>query len=76
VPLATIHLDAVNASTTPIMIDSDKNSAKVYTANTGSNDFSIIKTLDNTEVLQTGAGVPPRITPPAGQTPRWVTVLP
>jgi|tagenome__1003787_1003787.scaffolds.fasta_scaffold20985384_5 hypothetical protein len=83
-PLATIDL---GAGSTPIMIDSDKNSTKVYTANTGSNDFSIIKTLDNTEVLQTAAGVPPRITPPllpgcttstptCRQTPTWVTVLP
>jgi len=88
-PLATIDLSLVDANTTPIVIDSDKNSTKVYTANTGSNDFTIIKTLDNTEVLPAmNAGVPARLTPPAlpgcvpvgtpgcRQTPTWVTVLP
>ena len=77
--------------TTPIMIDSDKNSTKVYTANTGSNDFTIIKTFDNTEVLpQIISGIPARLTPPmlpgcttpptpadaCRQTPTWVVVLP
>src|SRR5262249_22602828 len=51
--IKTIDLDANVPGTKPIMIDSDKNSTKVYTANQGSNDFTIIRTLDDTEVLQT-----------------------
>ncbi len=46
------------SNTTPIMIDSDKNSTKVYTANTGSNDFSIIRTSDDTEVFPFSNGDP------------------
>jgi len=59
------------ANTTPIMIDSDKNSTKVYTANTGSNDISIIRTSDDTEVFpgSTANGGSGRITAPLGATP-------
>ena len=54
------------ANTTPIMIDSDKNSIKVYTATTGSNDISIIRTSDDTEVFpgSTAGGGSGRITAP------------
>jgi DNA-binding beta-propeller fold protein YncE len=65
--IKTINL-AITAelNTTPIMIDSDKNSTKVYTANTGSNDFSIIKTSDDTEVFpgSTAGGASGRLTAP------------
>jgi DNA-binding beta-propeller fold protein YncE len=77
-------------STTPIMIDSDKNSTKVYTANTGSNDFSIIRTSDDTEVFpgSTGGATSGRVVPPkrascadgstdlCRQIPTYVVVLP
>jgi len=89
--IKTIDLKIPDASTTPIMIDSDKNSTRVYTANTGSNDFSIIRTSDDTEVLPAG-GTSGRILAPLGavpsptcgavgsatcrQTPTFVQVLP
>jgi DNA-binding beta-propeller fold protein YncE len=73
-----LHPISAPASTTPIMIDSDKNSSRVYTANTGSNDFTIINTLTDTEVFPGPivSGQPTRLTPPAGQIPKWVVVLP
>ncbi len=89
--IKTIDLTIPDTSTTPIMIDSDKNSTRVYTANTGSNDFSIIQTSDDTEVLPgstaggaTGRLVPPNISssctpnPSAAcrQIPTFVQVLP
>ena len=49
--IKAIDLKIPDAGTTPILIDSDKNSTRVYTANTGSNDFSIIRTSDDTEVF-------------------------
>jgi YVTN family beta-propeller protein len=69
--IKTINLKAPDSNTTPIMIDSDKNSTKVYTANTMSNDFSIIKTSDDTEVFpgSTANGGSGRITAPLGAIP-------
>ena len=88
-PVKTIDLSLADASTTPIMIDSDKNSTKVYTANTGSNDISIIRTSDDTEVLPgsstSGRIVAPRVattacasdtTAACRQTPTFLLVLP
>jgi DNA-binding beta-propeller fold protein YncE len=83
-PIKTINLAdpatpiSTPSTTTPIMIDSDKNSTKVYTANTGSNDFTIIRTLDDTEAFPgtVVSGQPTRLKPPAGQVPVWVTALP
>ena len=85
-PLATIPTPA---NTTPIMIDSDKNSTKVYTANTGSNDISIIRTSDDTEVLPgsstSGRIVAPKVattacasdtTAACRQVPTYLLVLP
>jgi DNA-binding beta-propeller fold protein YncE len=91
--IKTINLAiAAEPTTAPIMIDSDKNSTKVYTANTGSNDFSIIRTSDDTEVLpgSTGGATSGRVVPPkvassscadehlntCRQTPTYVVVLP
>jgi hypothetical protein len=74
--------------TSPIMIDSDKNSTKVYTANTGSNDFSIIRTSDDTEVFPGSVAASGRLLTPklvscsdavmasCRQTPTYVQVLP
>ena len=61
------HPISAPLNTTPIMIDSDKNSTKVYTANTGSNDFTIINTLTDTEVFPgpVVSGQPTRLSPPA-----------
>ena len=85
--LKTIDLKIPGALTTsPIMIDSDKNSTKVYTANVNSNDFSIINTATDTEVLQSNAqqritspalaGCLPAGSPACRQTPTFVVVLP
>jgi len=87
--IKSVNLRIPDGSTTPIMIDSDKNSTKVYTANTISNDLSIIKTIDDTEVLPgssaSGRIVAPKIattacasdtTAACRQTPTYVLVLP
>jgi len=89
--IKTISLKtSAEPTTTPIMIDSDKNSTKVYTSNTVSNDFSIIRTSDDTEVFPAGGASgrigPPLVsgactvgTPPGNtcrQTPTYVLVLP
>lgn len=87
--IKTIDLTVADGSTVPIMIDSDKNSTKVYTANTGSNDISIIRTSDDTEVLPgsstSGRIVAPRVattacasdtTAACRQTPTYLLVLP
>lgn len=69
VKLKTIVLPAIAPETgpvQPIMIDSDKNSTKVYTANAGTRDFTVLRTIDDTEVLPetTSAGAAGRLLPP------------
>ena len=86
--IKSIDLTIPDAATVPIMIDSDKNSTKVYTANTGSNDFTIIRTSDDTEVLPGSSTSGRLVAPPVAntsctpvgsaacrQTPTYVQVL-
>jgi hypothetical protein len=87
--IKTIPLNTTaEPGTTPIIIDSDKNSTKVYTANTGSNDFSIIRTSDDTEVFPGSVAASGRLLAPklascsdailasCRQTPTYMLVLP
>jgi YVTN family beta-propeller protein len=76
---------SIPVGTAPVFIASDSNSTRVYTANSGSFDISLIQTSDDTTVKQSDGVHPLTIcagpTPPStpctpGFTPRFIVMTP